>query len=39
MTEFERMSAAFNKAIYSKKKRTRKKYHDRIMRQYWRDNK
>ena len=25
-----------HKAIYSKKKRIRKKYHDRIMRQYWR---
>lgn len=25
-----------HKANYSKKKRTRKKYHDRIMRQYWR---
>lgn len=24
-----------HKAIYSKKKRIRKKYHDRIMRQYW----
>lgn len=27
-----------HKAIYSKKKRIRKKYHDRIMRQYWRGN-
>lgn len=25
-----------HKANYSKKKRTRKKYHDKIMRQYWR---
>lgn len=25
-----------HKANYSKKKRIRKKYHDRIMRQYWR---
>ena len=25
-----------HKANYSKKKRTRKKYHDRIMQQYWR---
>lgn len=25
-----------HKAIYCKKKRIRKKYHDRIMRQYWR---
>lgn len=26
-----------HKAIYCKKKRIRKKYHDRIMRQYWRN--
>lgn len=26
-----------HKANYSKKKRTRKKYHDRIMKQYWRN--
>lgn len=25
-----------HRATYSKKKRIRKKYHDRIMRQYWR---
>ena len=27
-----------HKAIHCKKKRIRKKYHDRIMRQYWRIN-
>ena len=27
-----------HKATYCKKKRIRKKYHDRIMRQYWRVN-